>query len=90
MISSALESQAKSTDEVLRRLVEERDEKKLNTTSVNPSSSTCAVNFTQTNPHTSGASMDDTSMSNPSVQPVNHFHNRTTIESSTPTFRVPQ
>jgi hypothetical protein len=57
MINSALERQAKSTNELLCRLMEERDKKKLETTSVNPSSSTYAVSFTQTNPHTSGALM---------------------------------
>jgi hypothetical protein len=53
MINSALERQAKSTYELLHRLIKERDGKKLDATSVNPSSSTCAVSFTQTNPHTS-------------------------------------
>jgi hypothetical protein len=89
MINSTLERQAKSTDELLCRLVEERDGKKLDTTSVIPSSSTCIVSFTQTNSHTSGASVGGTSMPNPSAQPVNHFHSQTTIEGSTPTFRVP-
>jgi hypothetical protein len=89
MINSTLERQAKSTDELLCRLVEERDGKKLDTTSVIPSSSTCIVSFTQTNPHTNGASVGGTSMPNPSAQPVNHFHSQTTIEGSTPTFRVP-
>jgi ssRNA-specific RNase YbeY (16S rRNA maturation enzyme) len=56
MINSMLEMQAKSTDELLHTLIEERDGKKLDATSVNPSSSTSAVSFTQTNPHTSGAS----------------------------------
>jgi hypothetical protein len=74
MINSALERQAKSSGELLRRLIEERDGKKFDATSVNPSPSTCAVSFTQTNPHTSDASADDTSMPNPSSQPVNHFH----------------
>jgi hypothetical protein len=82
MINSALERQAKSTDELLRRLIEERDRKKLDASSINPSFSTCAVSFTQTNPHTSGASVGNTSMPNPSAQPVNHFHNRITIEGS--------
>jgi hypothetical protein len=90
MINSVLERQAKSTGELLRRLIEEWDGKKLETTSVNPSSSTCAVSFTQTNPQTSGASVTDTSMPNPSVQPINHFHSRTTIEGSAPTFGMPQ
>jgi hypothetical protein len=36
MINSALERQAKSMDELLRRLIEERDGKKLDVTSVNP------------------------------------------------------
>jgi hypothetical protein len=90
MINSTLERQAKSTDELLRRLIEERDGKKLDATIVNLSSSTCTVNFTQTNLHTSDPSAGDTSMPNPSVQPVNHFHSRTTIEGSAPTFRMLQ
>jgi hypothetical protein len=34
--------------------------------------------------------MGGTSMPNPSAQPMKHFHSRTTIEGSAPTFRVPQ
>jgi hypothetical protein len=90
MINSMLERQAKSTDELLRRLIEERDRKKLDAACANPSSSTCAISFTQTNPHTSGPSAGGTSMPNPPAQPVNHFHSRTTIEGSTPTFGIPQ
>jgi hypothetical protein len=74
MINFALERQTKSTDELLRRLINERDGKKPDATKVNPSSSTCDVSFIQTNPHTSGPSTSDTSMPNSSVQPVNHFH----------------
>jgi hypothetical protein len=74
MINSALERQARSTNELLRRLIEERDGKKLDTTSANPSSSTCAVIFTQTNRHTSGPSVGGTSMPNPPTQLINHFH----------------
>jgi ssRNA-specific RNase YbeY (16S rRNA maturation enzyme) len=59
--------QAKSTDELFHRLIEERDGKKLNSTSINPSSSTCAISFAQTNPPTSGASVGGTSMLNPLV-----------------------
>jgi hypothetical protein len=40
MINTALERQAKSTDELLHRLIEEWDGKKLDVTSVNSSSST--------------------------------------------------
>jgi hypothetical protein len=90
MIDSALERQAKSIDELLCRLIAERDGKKLNATNVNPSSSTCTISFTQTNPHTSGPSVGGTSMPNSSAQPVNHFHSRTTIECLAPTFRMPQ
>jgi hypothetical protein len=43
MINSALDRQAKSTDELLRRLIEERDGKKLDTTSVNPSYTSWAL-----------------------------------------------
>jgi hypothetical protein len=67
MINSALKRQAKSIDELLHRLIEEWDGKKLDTTSANPSSSTSAVSFTQTNPHTSGPSAGGTSMPNPSA-----------------------
>jgi hypothetical protein len=60
-------------NELLCRLTEEQDWKKLDATSVNPSSSTCVVNFSQTNPHTSGTLAGDTSMPNPLAQLVNHF-----------------
>jgi hypothetical protein len=90
MINSALERQAKSIDELLHRLIEERDRKKFDATSANPaSSSTCAVSFTQTNLHTSGALAGGTSMPNPSAQLVNHFHSQRTIEGSAPTFGMP-
>jgi hypothetical protein len=46
MIDSTLERQAKSTNELLRRLIEERDRKKLDATSANPSSSTCTISCT--------------------------------------------
>jgi hypothetical protein len=90
MINFALERQVKSTDELLRRFIEEWDRKRLDTTSANSSSSTSTVNFTQTNPYTSGPSVGGTSMPNPSVQLINHFHSQITIEGSTPTFGVPQ
>jgi hypothetical protein len=67
MINSALERQANTTDELLCRLIEERDGKKLDATSVNPSSSTCAINFAQTNLHTGGPSAGGTSKPNPSA-----------------------
>jgi hypothetical protein len=89
MINSALERQSKSIDELLRMLIEVRDRKKLDVTSTNPSSSTCAINFAQMNPHTSGPSVGGTSMPNPSAQPMNCFHSRTTIEGSAPNLKVP-
>jgi hypothetical protein len=67
MINFTLERQAKNANGLLRRLIEERDRKKLDTTSANHSSSTCTANFTQTNPHTSGPSVGGTSMPNPSA-----------------------
>jgi hypothetical protein len=82
--------QAKSTDELLRRLIEELDGKKLDAASTNPSSSTCAISFTQTNPNTSGPLAGSTAMPNPSAQPVNHFHSRTTIEGTTLNLGMPQ
>jgi hypothetical protein len=73
MINFALERQAKSTDELLCWLIEEWDGKKVDATRSNPSS-TCAVGFTQTNPHTSGPSAGGTSVPNLSAHPMNHFH----------------
>jgi hypothetical protein len=76
MINSALERQAKSSDELMSRLIEEQDGKKLADSNVNPSSSSCAVNFAQINPQTSGTSAGSTTMPNPSAHPMNHNHNR--------------
>jgi hypothetical protein len=70
----------------MRRLIEEREGEIFYATSVNPSSFTCTVSFTQINPYTSGPSVSDTSMHNPSAQPVSYSHSRTTIEGSAPTF----
>jgi hypothetical protein len=67
------------------------DGKKHSDANDNPSSSsTCDVNFAQTNPHTSGPSMGGTIMPNPSAQLVNHFHSRITIEGSTPNLGMSQ
>jgi hypothetical protein len=91
MINYVLEMQAKNTDELLRRSIEEWDSKKLDATSINPSfSSSFFVSFAQTNPHMSGTLAGGTTMSNPSAPPVNHFHSQTTINGSTPTFRMSQ
>jgi hypothetical protein len=89
MINSALENQAKSSDELMCRLIEERDRKKLADSDINPSSS-CAINFAQTNLQISGTSVDSTTMPNPLAQLMNHFHNRTMIDGLTPTFWMPQ
>jgi hypothetical protein len=67
MINSALERQARSNDELMSRLIEERDGKKLIDSNVNPSSSSCVVNFAQTNPQTCGTSVGGTTMRNSSA-----------------------
>jgi hypothetical protein len=82
MINSTFERQAKSSDELVRRFIEERDGKKL--------ADSCAVSFAQTNPQTSGTSVDDTTMPSPSVEPMNHFHSRTTIDGFAPFFGMLQ
>jgi hypothetical protein len=74
MINSVLERQAKSSDELVHRLIEEWDEKKLADSIVNLSSSYCAVNFAQTNLQTNDTFVGGTTMPNPSAQSVNHFH----------------
>jgi hypothetical protein len=89
MANSALERQAKSTDELLCRLVEEQDRKKYDDSNVNPSSNS-TVNFAQINPHTSGPSAGDASMPIPSAQPVNHFHSWTNIKCLSPNRGMPQ
>jgi hypothetical protein len=90
MINSTLERQARSSDELMRILIEERDEKKLLDSNVNPSSSSCVFNFAQMNPQSSGTSVGGTSQPNPSAQPMNHFYSRTTIESLAPVDGMPQ
>jgi hypothetical protein len=90
MINYALERQAKSSDELVHRLMEEQDGKKLIDSNVNPSSSSCAVNFAQTNPQISGTLVGGTTMTNPSTQPMNHFHSRTIIDGLAPTFGMLQ
>jgi hypothetical protein len=90
MINSTLERQMSSNHELLRRLIEKRDRKKLVDSNVNPFSSYCAVNFAQTNPQTSGISAGGATIPNLSAQLMNHFHNRITIDGSTPTFGMPR
>jgi hypothetical protein len=89
MINYALERQAKSSDQLICRLIEERDRKKLVDSNMNPSSS-CTVNFVQINPQPSGTSAGSTSQPNPSVQPMNHFYSRTTIDGLAATGGMPQ
>jgi hypothetical protein len=84
MINSVLERQAKSSNEMMHRLmIEERDEKKFVDPNVH-ASSYCGVNFAQTNHQSSGTSAGGTSQPNPSTQPMNHFYNLTTINGSAP------
>jgi hypothetical protein len=89
MINSALERQAKTTDELLRRLMEERDGTRHYDSNAKPSSSTSTINFAQINPHTSGPLAGGTAMPNPSAQPMTHFYSRTTIEGSAPNLGMP-
>jgi hypothetical protein len=69
MINSALKRQVKSNDELMHRLIEERNQKKLANSNANPSSSSssssCMINFTQTNPQINGTSMGGATMPNP-------------------------
>jgi hypothetical protein len=90
MINSALERQAKSSNELMSRMIEERNRKKLVDSSVHASSSSCVVNFAQTNPQPSGTSVGGTSQPNPSAQLMNHFYRQTTNDGSAPTCGVPQ
>jgi hypothetical protein len=75
MINSVLERQVKSSNELMRKLIVERDRKKLVDSNVHAFSSSCAVNFAQTNHQPSDTLVDGTSQPNPSAQPMNHFYN---------------
>jgi hypothetical protein len=90
MINYVLKRQAKSSDELMCRLIEEHDGKKLIDSTANPSSSSCVVTFAQTNPQISGTLVGGAIIPNPSAQLMNHFHNRTTINGPAPTFAMPQ
>jgi hypothetical protein len=63
---------------------------KISDPNVNPYSSTCIINFAQTNLHTSSPSAGGNTMPNPYAQPLNHFHSRTTNEDSSPSLGMPQ
>jgi hypothetical protein len=80
----------KSNNKLMRRLIEERDGKQLIDSNVHASSSSCTINFAQTNPQPSGTSAGDTSQPNQSAQLMNHFYSRTTIDGSTPAYEMPQ
>jgi hypothetical protein len=54
------------------------------------SSSSCVVNFAQTNPQPSGTSVGGTSQPNPSAEPMNQLYSRTTIDGSAPVGWMPQ
>jgi hypothetical protein len=89
MNNYTLERQAKSNDELVHRLIEERDRLILVDPNVNPSSSFCTVNFAQINLQTTDTSVGGTTMPIPSTQSINHFHSRTTIDDLAPTFGLP-
>jgi hypothetical protein len=80
MINSILERQAKRSNELMRRLIEERDGKKLVHSNVHACFSSCAINFAQTNPQPSGTSVGGTSQPSPLAQPMNHFYCQTIID----------
>jgi hypothetical protein len=72
MINFVLERKAKSIDELMCRLIEEQGGKNLVDSNVNPSSS-CTINFAQTNPQSNSTSAGGTSQPNQSSQLMNHF-----------------
>jgi hypothetical protein len=75
LINSTLERQAKSSNEMMHILIEERDGKKfIDPNVLAGASSSCAINFAQTNPQSSGTSAGGTSQSNLSAQLMNHFY----------------
>jgi hypothetical protein len=69
----------------MRRLIEEQDEKKLIDSNVHTSSS-CVVNFAQTNSQPSSILTGGTSQPHPSAQSMNHFYSRTDVDDSAPAY----
>jgi hypothetical protein len=70
IINSVLERQAKSSNELIHRLIEERDGEKLVDSNVHTSSS-CTINFAQNNSQPSGTLAGGTSQPHPSAKPMN-------------------
>jgi hypothetical protein len=92
MINSTIERQQKSSDELMQGLMEERDGKIVysNVPPSSSSSSSCTVNFVQTNPQLSGTLTGGTSLPNPSAQSMNYFYSQITIDGSAPRGVMPQ
>jgi hypothetical protein len=90
MINYALERQAKSSNELMHMLIEEQNRKKLVDSNVHASSSSCAVNFAQSNPQPCGTSAGGTSQLNPPALSTNHVYSRTTINGLAPACGMPQ
>jgi hypothetical protein len=90
MINSTLERQAKSNNEMMHRLIEERHDKKFVDPNVHAFPSSCTINFAQINPQSSGTLVGGTSQPNSSAQLMNHFNSRTTIDGLTPDCGMPQ
>jgi hypothetical protein len=90
MNNYALERQVKSINEMMCRLIEVRDGKRSIDPIVHAFSSSCTVNFTQTNPQTSGTAAGGSLQPNPSAQPMNHFYSQPTIDGSAPACGIPQ
>jgi hypothetical protein len=63
---------------------------KLVDSNVHRASSSCIVNFDQTNPQPSGTSTSDITQPNPSTQLMNHFYSQTIIDGLTPAGGMPQ
>jgi hypothetical protein len=90
MINSILERQAKSINELMHKFIEVRDGEKLVDPNVHASSSSsCAINFAQTNPQPSGTSAGDSSQPNPSAQSINHFYSRTIVDGLAQAYGMP-
>jgi hypothetical protein len=89
MINSASERQGKSSDELMRRLIEERDGKNLLILML-ILLLLLALLILLKPIQTSGTLAGGTTMLNPSAQSMNHFHSQTTTDGSAPTFGMLQ
>jgi len=89
MIDTALDRQARASNELMRRLIEERDGKKVADNHANVSSPSGDFHVPQTENPPSVTSVGSAPQAHPQTQPTSHYHSQTTISGSAPVYGMP-